>query len=200
LDHYHHHCYYYHHCHDHYYHYHYQYLLSRGWSIGICLTIPSALLSASREKRLSRKVAENQEKCRVDFAAFASQRLSKSDSKSSTVSETAIINSFRRTYVAYRYKMNIDNDGDAIFDNYTMNNDGIDDKFIKKIIRNYIGVKPVDGIYQNMVLLNTRKDALEENKILVSKANKMRQEFLKNSSYSDNFSSSDSTSTSPEGE
>ena len=145
---------------------------------------------------MSRKIAEKQEKCKIDFATFATQRLSKSDSKSSTVSETAIINSFRRTYVAYRYKMNIDDDGDTIFENDTNNNDGIDDKFIKKIIRNYIGMKPIDGIYQNMILLNTRKDALEENKRLVANANKMRQEFLKNSNYNDNFSNSDSNSNS----
>jgi len=151
-----------------------------GWSIGMCLAIPSALLNASRDKLITRTLGQLQEKCIKDFNDFASSRLMKSDSKSATVSETALINAFRRTYVAYRYAVSIDSDGDSSFDNID-NNTSIDDKFLRKVIRNYIGYKPNEGVYKYVTLLNTKKDALDENKKLVAKANAMRKEFLRSS-------------------
>ena len=165
-----------------------------GWSIGMCLAIPSALLNASRDKLITRKLGQLQEKCIKDFNDFASSRLMKSDSKSATVSETALINAFRRTYVAYRYAVSIDSDGDSSFDNID-NNNSIDDKFLRKVIRNYIGYKPNEGVYKYVTLLNTKKDALDENKKLVAKANAMRKEFLRSSLTTNDASVDNNTNT-----
>ena len=193
-----------------------------GWSIGICLSIPSALLNASREKPISRTLGQLQDRCVSDFNDFASSRLTRSDSKGATVSESSLINSFRRSYAAYRYSVGIDFDGDTTFDSIN-NNNNIDDKFLKKVIRNYVGYKPIDGVYkviliiililllilipllllllllQNLILLNTKKDALDENKRLVANANKMRQEFLRssiiNTNANDDNNDSDTTTT-----
>ena len=52
------------------------------------------------------------------------------------------------------------------------------DKDIRKIVREVVGYKPLDGVYIDLKLLNLRRESRLENKRLVEKANLDRDRLL----------------------
>ena len=155
-----------------------------GYATAACLAGPAALLQLARRKPPSRTEFDLAVKMKRDFNDFAQARLvrvqgDKSitatikslknkgaiskldlDSDANCCRESSIILAFRRQYADYR------NDAE------------VTDKDIRKIVREVVGYKPLDGVYIDLKLLNLRRESRLENKRLVEKANLDRDRLL----------------------
>jgi hypothetical protein len=131
-----------------------------GWSTGACLSLPASILTLSRIKRptryfdfitlktcdeylyftCNREKIEYEESIKSSFKQYAEKRLRRLPGKSA--SEITIIQSFRRSELAYRSP------------------DDISDKDLRKIIRGWVGYKPnMEGDFLNIEIINRKKEA-----------------------------------------
>lgn len=157
-----------------------------GWATSGALSIPASLIMFARPKRTSRSVAELEVKMRLDFKKFGDERLTRIVEDNATLKqnikqldkatfnsngridmskenncakESSIILAFRRSFKDYRDE--------------TL----ISDKMIKRVCRQYLGYKPLNGYYLSLQLSNLRRESRNQNKILVEEAKKLREEY-----------------------
>ena len=118
-----------------------------AWSTGICLALPSSLITLSRDPLPTRAEALFDSELRERFNAFAVKRLTRGD-KSVSCAELNIVVAFRRSYAEYRSE------------------DDVSDKVLRKVIRKWVGYKDLNGRYLGVAMANKRKEiqaGLEQN-------------------------------------
>ncbi len=155
-----------------------------GYATAACLAGPAALLQLARSKPQSRADFDLTTRMKRDFGKFAQARLVRvRGDKSVTTAiknmnskeaisklnlerdanccrESSIIREFRRQYVMYR--------DDA----------EVADKDIRKIIREIVGYKPLNGVFIDLKLLNLRRESRKENKRLVEQAKQDKERLI----------------------
>eukprot|EP01041_Mallomonas_annulata_P002236 gene2236-4345_t len=127
-----------------------------GWSTGACLSIPAALISVSRDKRLTREASLFQDKLRKSVEKFLSQRMERTRKR--TVSEEDVMSSFRINMPEFRSKENVT------------------DRALKKLLRAALRTKPDKmGLYRDFVLLDVDIDVRNALQRSIEEANKRRE-------------------------
>ena len=114
-----------------------------AWSTGICLALPSSLITLARDPLPTREESMKDMALKEAFDEFASQRLTRiQGDKKVFANEVNIIVAFRRSYSAYRTE------------------DDMSDRMLQKLIRKWVGYKADSlGQYFGLSLSNKKQEA-----------------------------------------
>ena len=116
-----------------------------AWSTGICLALPSSLITLARDPLPTREQSMKDLLLKEAFDEFASQRLTRvRGDKKVFANQVNIIVAFRRSYGAYRTE------------------EDVSDRTLQKLIRKWVGYKAdSNGQYFGLSLSNKKQEARE---------------------------------------